>query len=153
MSELLDRVLRGLLGPRRSLCMRAATLREQPLQRCHICLLLVGAGVPRELFLELPSALLCLRQLGRATATRCARKLVDKPASVADDDMEIRFLDQAELDALLAVQAARRHSKRTLERAATARALRDQERLRWKEIGETLGCSSATAIAAAELCV
>jgi integrase len=31
-------------------------------------------------------------------------------------------------------------SKRTLERAATARALRDQER-RWKEIGETLGCS------------
>jgi integrase len=73
-------------------------------------------------------------------------KLVDKPASVADDDMEIRFLDQAELDALLAVQAPRRHSKRTLERAATARALRDQERLQWKEIGETLGCSPATAI-------
>jgi hypothetical protein len=73
-------------------------------------------------------------------------KLVDKPASVADDDMEIRFLDQAELDALLAVQAARRHSQRTLERAATARALRDQERLQWKDIGETLGCSPATAM-------
>lgn len=73
-------------------------------------------------------------------------KLVDKPASVADDDMEIRFLDQAELDALLAVQAPRRHSKRTLERATTARALRDQERRQWKDIGETLGCSPATAI-------
>jgi integrase len=60
--------------------------------------------------------------------------------------MEIRFLDQAELDALLAVQAPRRHSQRTLERAATARALRDQERLQWKDIGETLGCSPATAI-------
>ena len=77
-------------------------------------------------------------------ANRC--RLVDKPASVADDDMEIRFLGQAELDALLAVQAPRRHSKRTLERAATARALRDQERLQWKEIGEILGCSPATAI-------
>jgi len=73
-------------------------------------------------------------------------KLVDKPASVADDDMEIRFLDQAELDALLAVQAPRRHSRRTLERAATARALRDKERLQWKDIGETLGCSPATAM-------
>jgi integrase len=73
-------------------------------------------------------------------------KLVDKPASVADDDTEIRFLDQVELDALLAVPAPRCHSKRTLERAARARALRDQERLQWKEIGETLGCSPATAI-------
>ncbi len=72
-------------------------------------------------------------------------KLVDKPASVADDDTEMRFLDQAELDALLAVPAPRCHSKRTLERAARARALRDQER-QWKEIGETLGCSPATAI-------
>jgi len=48
-------------------------------------------------------------------------KLADKPASAADDDTEIRFLDQAELDALLAVPAPRRHSKRTLERAARPR--------------------------------
>jgi integrase len=60
-------------------------------------------------------------------------KLVDKPASVADDDAEIRFLDQAELDALL-------------ERAARARVLRDEERLQWKEIGDALGCSAATAM-------
>jgi hypothetical protein len=73
-------------------------------------------------------------------------KLVDKPASVADDDAEIRFLDQAELDALLAAPAPRRHSKRTLERGATARTLRDQERLQWKEIGEALRCSPATAV-------
>ncbi len=73
-------------------------------------------------------------------------KLVDKPASVADDGTEIRFLDQTELDALLAAPAPRRHSKRTLERAARARALRDQERLQWKEIGETLACSPATAM-------
>jgi len=73
-------------------------------------------------------------------------RLVDKPASVADDDTEIRFLDQAELDALLAGPAPRRHSKRTLERAARARVLRDHERLQWKEIGEALECSSATAI-------
>jgi integrase len=33
-------------------------------------------------------------------------KLVDKPASAAEDDTEIRFLDRAELDALLAVPAA-----------------------------------------------
>jgi integrase len=73
-------------------------------------------------------------------------KLVDKPASVADDDAEIRFLEQAELDALLAAPAPRRHSRRTLERAARARALRDQERLPWKAIGEALGCSPATAV-------
>jgi integrase len=73
-------------------------------------------------------------------------KLVDKPASVADDDAEIRFLDQAELDALLAAPAPRRHTKRTLERATRARALRDQEQLHWKAIGETLGCSHATAV-------
>jgi integrase len=73
-------------------------------------------------------------------------KLVDKPASVADDDAEIRFLDQAELDALLAAPAPRRHSRRTLERAAEARALRDEERMQWKGIGEALGCSPATAV-------
>ena len=73
-------------------------------------------------------------------------KLVDKPESVADDDAEIRFLDQSELDALLAAPAPRRHSKRTLERAARARALRDGDRLQWKEIGEALGCSPATAV-------
>jgi integrase len=74
------------------------------------------------------------------------RKLVDKPQAGSEDDAEIRFLDQAELDALLAVSAPRRHGKRTLERAARARALRDQERLQWKEIGDALGCSPATAM-------
>ena len=73
-------------------------------------------------------------------------KLVDKPASVADADAEIRFLDQAELDALLAAPAPRRHSKRTLERAAKARVLRDEQRLEWKEICAALGCSSARAV-------
>jgi integrase len=73
---------------------------------------------------------------------------VDKPASPEDDDQEIRFLDATELDALLAAATTPvcRHTPGTLSRAAQARTLRDIERLEWKEIGERLGCSPATAI-------
>lgn len=75
-------------------------------------------------------------------------RAVDKPASPEDDDQEIRFLDQAELDALLnaATTPACRHTPATLARAAQARALCDIERLEWKVVGERLGCSAATAI-------
>jgi len=75
-------------------------------------------------------------------------RAVDKPASPEDDDQEIHFLDQAELDALLNAAATPicRHTPATLARAAQARALRDIERLEWKEVGDRLGCSAATAI-------
>jgi integrase len=73
-------------------------------------------------------------------------KEVDKPASPDDDDREIRFLDHAELDALLSGPPPCRHSKRTLERAERARKLRDHQRLEWKSIAAELGCSPATAI-------
>lgn len=75
-------------------------------------------------------------------------RAVDKPASPEDDDQEIHFLDQAELDALLdaATTPACRHTPATLARAAQARSLRDIERLEWKAVGDRLGCSAATAI-------
>jgi integrase len=83
---------------------------------------------------------------GWAHANPC--RAVDKPASPEDDDTEIRFLDRAELDALLtaATTPVCRHTPATLVRAARARTLRDVERLEWKEVGERLGCSAATAI-------
>jgi integrase len=73
---------------------------------------------------------------------------VEKPTSEGDDDQEIRFLDQSELDALIA-SAARgpcRHTPTTLTRAAQARVLRDFDRLAWKEVARRLGCSPATAM-------
>jgi integrase len=75
-------------------------------------------------------------------------RAVDKPASPEDDDTEIRFLGQAELDALLdaATTPVCRHTPATLARAAQARTLRDVENLEWQEVGERLGCSAATAI-------
>ncbi len=75
-------------------------------------------------------------------------RAVDKPASPEDDDTEIRFLDQSELDALLdaATTPVCRHTPATLARAAQARTLRDIEKLEWQEVGERLGCSAATAI-------
>ena len=75
-------------------------------------------------------------------------RAVDKPASPEDDDQEIHFLDQTELDALLdaATTPVCRHTPATLTRAAQARALRDIECLEWKAVGERLGCSAATAI-------
>ena len=75
-------------------------------------------------------------------------RAVDKPASPEDDVTEIRFLDQAELDALLDAATAPvcRHTPATLARAAQARALRDIEQVEWQQVGERLGCSAATAI-------
>lgn len=60
-------------------------------------------------------------------------RVVDKPASPEEDDTEIRFLDQAELDAILdaATTPVCRHTPATLARAAQARTLRDVERLEW----------------------
>ena len=57
-------------------------------------------------------------------------KSVEKP-EVADEDQDIRFLDQAELDALLAATAGPRSRRRagTAERARRVRRLRDGERL------------------------
>ena len=83
---------------------------------------------------------------GWAHANPC--RAVDKPASSEDDDTEIHFLDQAELDALLAAATTPvcRHTPATLARAAQARTLRDIEFLEWQQVGERLGCSAATAI-------
>lgn len=83
---------------------------------------------------------------GWARANPC--RAVDKPASPEDDDTEIHFLDQAELDALLtaATTPVCRHTPATLARAAQARTLRDIEFLEWQQVGERLGCSAATAI-------
>jgi len=83
---------------------------------------------------------------GWAHANPC--RAVDKPASSEDDDTEIHFLDQAELDALLtaATTPVCRHTPATLSRAAQARTLRDVEFLEWQQVGERLGCSAATAI-------
>jgi integrase len=69
---------------------------------------------------------------------------VEKPAS-DDANEEIRFLDQAELDALLADKGPCRHSTATLERGARARALRNQE-MTWTQVGGELGVSAATAM-------
>ncbi len=73
---------------------------------------------------------------------------VDKPASPENADQEIRFLDASELDALLAAATIPvcRHTPATLSRAAQARTMRDIECLEWKEVGERLRCSAATAI-------
>ena len=75
-------------------------------------------------------------------------RTVEKPASAEDDDTDIHFLDQAELDALLkaATKPVCRHTPATLARAAQARTLRDIERMEWQQVGERLGCSAATAI-------
>ncbi len=75
-------------------------------------------------------------------------RTVEKPASPEDDDTDIHFLDQAELDALLeaATTPVCRHTPATLARAAQARTLRDIERLEWQQVGVLLGCSAATAM-------
>jgi hypothetical protein len=74
-------------------------------------------------------------------------RAVDKPASPEDDDTEIHFLDQAELDALLAprsLQSVDTHRRRwpaphKRGRSETLSGL-------WQQVGERLGCSAATAI-------
>jgi integrase len=66
----------------------------------------------------------------------------------AVQDQEIHFLDQTELDALLrAVTVVRSpHKPATIERAASARQLRDVDGLQWKEIAARLGCAESTAV-------
>jgi hypothetical protein len=72
---------------------------------------------------------------------------VEKPAR-ADADQEIRFLEQAELDALLrATQSDRSpHKPATIERATRVRQLRDVDARPWKEIAAEVGCAESTAI-------
>jgi integrase len=73
-------------------------------------------------------------------------KLAEKP-DLDDGDKDIRFLDQAELDALIEAAAVRhRHSPRTMERAARVRTLRDVEKMPWKKIAAAIGTAESTAI-------
>jgi integrase len=72
---------------------------------------------------------------------------VEKP-EFADEDQDIRFLDQTELDALLAATAGPRSRRKagTPERARRVRRLRDGEGMPWKRIGAELGIAESTAI-------
>lgn len=73
-------------------------------------------------------------------------KLAEKP-DAEDGDKDIRFLDQAELDALIDAAGVRyRHGPKTLERAARVRTLRDAEKLPWKKIAAAIGTAESTAI-------
>ena len=74
-------------------------------------------------------------------------KAVDKPEA-PEEDQDIRFLDQTELDALLAATAAARGRRmpKTLERAARVRRLRDRDETPWKKIAATMGIAESTAI-------
>ncbi len=74
-------------------------------------------------------------------------KAVDKP-DVPDQDQDIRFLDQAELDALLAATASPRSRRKpsTAERVRRVRWLRDRDRTSWKTIAAMLGIAESTAI-------
>ncbi len=74
-------------------------------------------------------------------------RTAEKPAA-ADTDQDIRFLDQAELDALVAA-AVNPHSRRkagTAERAERVTELRDEQRMSWKAIAAELGTAESTAI-------
>jgi integrase len=74
-------------------------------------------------------------------------KSVEKP-EVADEDQDIRFLDEAELDALLAATGGPRSRRRagTAERVRRVRRLRDGESLPRKAIAAELGVAESTAI-------
>ena len=82
----------------------------------------------------------------RWTHTNPCRE-VEKPASASEDTAELRFLEQGELEALLAAAAEGRcrHSSATLERGARARSLRAQNKT-WKQVGDELGVTAATAL-------
>jgi integrase len=82
---------------------------------------------------------------GWVVANPC--KAVEKPEG-AEEDQDIRFLDQAELDALLAATAGPRSRRNagTAERARLVRRLRDGEKLSWKRIAAELGIAESTAI-------
>jgi len=82
---------------------------------------------------------------GWVVANPC--KSVEKP-EVTDEDQDIRFLDQTELDALLAVTGGPRSRRKpdTAERVRRVRRLRDDDRMAWKRIGSELGIAESTAI-------
>ncbi len=74
-------------------------------------------------------------------------RTAEKPAA-ADADQDIRFLDQAELDALVAA-AVNPHGRRkagTAERAGRVTELRDGQGMSWKAIAAELGTAESTAI-------
>ena len=82
---------------------------------------------------------------GWVAANPC--KAVEKP-EVVNEDQDIRFLDQTELDALLAATAGPRIRRKagTAERAKRVRRLRDSEHMQWKAIAAELGVAESTAI-------
>ena len=72
---------------------------------------------------------------------------VEKP-EIVDADQDIRFLDQAELDALLTATTGPRSRRKptTADRASRVRRLRDVEEMSWKRIASELGIAESTAI-------
>lgn len=73
-------------------------------------------------------------------------RLVEKPEPDGVD-RDIRFLDAAELEALLEAAGIRyRHNPETLQRAARVRTLRDVQKLPWKQVAATIGVAESTAI-------
>lgn len=74
-------------------------------------------------------------------------RTAEKPAA-ADTDQDIRFLDKAELDALVAA-AVNPHGRReagTAKRAGRVMELRHEQRMSWKAIAAELGTAESTAI-------
>jgi integrase len=73
-------------------------------------------------------------------------RLAEKPEPDGVD-RDIRFLDAAELEALLEAASIRyRHNPETLQRAARVRTLRDVQKLPWKQVAATIGAAESTAI-------
>lgn len=72
---------------------------------------------------------------------------VEKP-EIADADQDIRFLDQAELDALLEATTSPRTRRKptTADRASRVRRLRDVKEMSWKQIAAELGIAESTAM-------
>lgn len=85
-----------------------------------------------------------LRQ-GWVTDNPC--RTAEKPAA-ADTDQDIRFLDQAELDALLAatVNPHTRRKPTTSGRSRRVTDLRDRQGMSWKSIAAEIGTVESTAI-------
>jgi integrase len=74
-------------------------------------------------------------------------RTAEKPAA-ADTDQDVRFLDQAELDALVAA-AVNPHGRRraaTARRAGRVKELRDRHAMTWKAIAAEVGTAESTAI-------
>lgn len=81
---------------------------------------------------------------GWATTNPCEH--VDRPQD-ADEDAQIRFLDQAALDAVIKAAGDQgRHTTQTMQRGERVRQLRDVDHLEWTAIAGAIGVSPATAI-------